>query len=209
MKIYSSTPGGDKFDKYKQYDLGVLISSSPTRPPTKEVSEFVCALDNGAFGCWNKGYPFMERAFLDTLYDCYKKSIKLEFIVCPDLIAQGQKSLRFSLRWANERLCGCPCLALAVQDGLTPQIIHKSTSDIGFKYIFVGGTIDWKWSMAKEWVNFAHDNDMKCHVGRVGTIERLHYCKEIGADSCDSSSFVRNDSWHILEDFTNNKRLFD
>lgn len=196
MRIYTSSCGGKKLETLKECGMGVLIPSSPTRPPSVGLADVTCALDNGAFSCWQKGYPFMERFFMSTLETCYRLSIPLEFIVCPDLVAKGMESLRFSIRWATERLCGCPCLALAVQDGMTPNLVHKSTSDIHFKYIFVGGTLEWKWDTAKEWVAFAHDNGLKCHIGRVGNRYKIDYCKYIGADSIDSSSFARNGSFY-------------
>ena len=138
----------------------------------------------------------METFFLRTLETCYRLSISLEFIVCPDVVGNGALSLRFSERWAAGRLLGCPCLALAVQDGMTPKIIRETLADYNFRYIFVGGTLDWKWKTTRDWVEFAHDLKLKCHVGRVGSIEKLDYCRSIGADSVDSSSFVRNGTWY-------------
>ena len=113
--------------------------------------------------------------------------------------------MNFSLEWADsEYLSGMDNLYLAVQDGIrtsdiTPEIISK------FSGIFVGGTIEWKWRMAERWVDFAHSRIMKCHIGRCGSIDKLITADRIGADSVDSSSFARNDSWHIIDQYNDYK----
>ena len=65
----------------------------------------------------------------------------------------------------------------------------------------VGGSVEWKWDTAKEWVDFAHDKEMKCHIGQVGQLHYLIRAYEYGADSVDSSSIVRNKSWGIIDKF--------
>lgn len=47
----------------------------------------------------------------------------------------------------------------------------------------------------KEWVDFAHHWDLKCHIGRIGTFSRMKMTKIIGADSIDSTSWVQNTGW--------------
>ena len=62
----------------------------------------------------------------------------------------------------------------------------------------------------KDWhihhIDFAHDNGMKCHIGQVGKLEYLELANELGADSVDSTSWVRNKSWHIIEQFRNRRQ---
>ncbi len=208
MKIYTSNSDGKKLQKVKDLDMGILIASSSTMPQKKYAEKgedrkqiVSCALDNGAFSCWNKGYPFMESVFLKCLEKAYFFGIKLDFIVCPDLITKGMESFEFSEKWRTEYLCGAPKLALAVQDGMTPSLLTKYTAWEGYSHIFVGGSVKWKWEMAEDWVKFAHDNELKCHIGRAGRLENMKHSYKIGADSTDSSSIVRNDSWHIVEEF--------
>jgi hypothetical protein len=95
----------------------------------------------------------------------------------------GLASLEVSMLWV-ERLEGLP-LYLAVQDGM-------STADVApvldyFLGIFVGGTLPWKLRAASSWVDFAHENGKRCHVGRVGTVGRVEWARAIGVDSIDSS----------------------
>jgi len=70
---------------------------------------------------------------------------------------------------------------------------------IDYDGIFVGGTPDWKVSWAPVWVKFAHRGlpyqVLPCHIGRVGTAERLTWAAAIGADSVDSTTFVQTKYW--------------
>ena len=61
--------------------------------------------------------------------------------------------------------------------------------------------MEWKWKTAAQWVKLAHEKGMKCHIGRCGTLDKLIYADEIGADSVDSTSFVRNESWVIIDEY--------
>lgn len=212
MQIYTSNCYGEDLERVRQLGMGIMIASSGSGfMPTKEYKDLPCALDNGAFQCWTRGYPFMDRFFWHTLEKCYSLGLELNFVVCPDLVACGQESLLFSMRYATDRLRGCARLALAVQDGMTPEMVQNHTENGQFSCIFVGGTLDWKWQTAAEWVRFAHDSGSKCHIGRCGTIEALERAASIGADSVDSASFVRNDAWEIIERFRTGQAhpLFD
>ena len=206
MLIYTGNPDGVKIDKCKALGMGVMLATSGAVRTNKKWNDMPCALDNGAFRCWQRGYPFQEWAFMDQLKACYCNGIDLDFIVCPDIVAGGKRSLDFSLSWASGKLLTAPSLALAVQDGMTIRDLEVNSVPSlypNIKYIFIGGTEDWKWETAEDWVKFAHDKEMKLHIGRCGKLDKLKYAKEIGADSVDSTSFSRNDSWHIVEEFLN------
>ena len=198
MQIYTSECGGVKLANVRKYGLGIMLS--PLAMSKRDYKGIPLALDNGAFRAWTLGYPFIESAFVRALAKGYELGWPLTFIVCPDLVAQGLDSLIFSMEWARRRP-GCKKLALAVQDGLNPTIVHNQTADLGFSTIFVGGTKKWKWETAADWVSFAHEKDMKVHIGRCGTLKGLETAAALGVDSVDSSNFARNDSWHVLEQF--------
>ena len=207
MLIYTGgTLDEAKHDMMKKYDMGIMISSTPAIICPKGYSKFRCALDNGAFSCFYRGYPFQEDVFFKTMQTAFRNGIDLDFIVCPDIVCGGINSLDFSAKWAR-KLEGCPNLALAVQDGMleksvTPDILRY------FKYIFVGGSEEWKWETARDWRRFADKWKKKLHIGRVGTLDNLISARDVGADSVDSTSFVRNESWHILEQYYHQQSLF-
>ena len=167
----------------KDLGYGRMHSANMWRNPEKNL---FWALDNGAFSSWLHNKPFDERGFEESLIKVERSKIRPDFIVCPDIVAGGMDSLFFSLKWVHRIPAGIPAY-LAVQDGMTPQIIDKYM--FYFDGLFVGGSLDWKLKTGKIWVDFAHSNRMKCHIGRVGTFKRIVWALNIGADSIDSSTF--------------------
>ena len=201
MRIYTGNSNGKKLDQVKRLDMGVMIASTTSNYTDKVFREVPCALDNGAFQCWKRGYPFMEEYFLKTLDKCYTLGISLDFIVCPDKVAGGLKSLDYSMKWATGRLATCGRLALVVQDGMKPTHLSCKTYQDPFTHIFIGGMPEWKWATAPEWVQFAHQHNKKCHIGQCGTLQNLQYAKEVGADSVDGTNIARNDKRSMVEAF--------
>ena len=209
MKIYTSNAHGGHLAEVKRLGLGIMLASSPHWQPDKSHKDVSCALDNGAFQCWRKGYPFSVQApiFRECLQRAFLVGIRLDFVVCPDIVAGGLASLEFSMGWARGELRGAPRLALAVQDGMRPQDLVNADAISYFSHIFVGGTPKWKWATAEQWVHWAHDHGMQCHIGQCGRLHFLRRAAAIGADSVDSASIVRNNSWHIVEEFLNPTQL--
>jgi hypothetical protein len=202
MRIYTGAVSGEKLERAKALDLGFMISTSPARMPTKDYAALPCALDNGAFGCWQKGYPFQADLFRATVAKSYAVGIPLDFIVCPDIVAGGSKSLAYSMEWAKGELNTAPRLALAVQDGMQPGAVEAVEAVLRrgyFSHLFVGGTVGWKWETAAQWIKLAHDHGRKCHIGRCGRHGQLLEAHALGADSVDSTNFSRNESWHVIE----------
>lgn len=145
------------------------------------------ALDNGAFGAFMHEQPFDALAFLTAM----KRLPGADFVVIPDKIAAGQTSLEYSVKWRAVLPDG-PHYYLAVQDGMKqekiPSVLRAKISGL-----FVGGTIEWKLATMAEWVAFAHEHDLKCHVGRIGTLERIMQAERLRVDSVDSSNLARHD----------------
>lgn len=201
MLIYCGNPDGEALTKCKEFGLGVMVCTSAEQRVNKGWNDIPCALDNGAFRCSQRGYPFMADSFRAQLCACFRSGVTLDFIVCPDIVCGGDRSLEFSMSWATGELITAPRLALVVQDGMTLQSVGYQHPELWFSHIFIGGSVEWKWRTAASWCNYAHDMGMKCHIGQVGTLDRLRAAKRIGADSVDSTSFARNGSWHIIEEF--------
>lgn len=147
------------------------------------------AIDNGAYGDWTNKRTFDEYEFkaavAQSLYlDYWYEDGAPDFIVVPDLVAGGLASLAFSLQfvpWLEDR--GIP-LYLVLQDGMTEGDVEPCLSS--FQGLFVGGTLPWKIKTGEQWVKFAHDHELPCHIGRVGTARRFAQATRIGADSIDS-----------------------
>jgi len=144
-------------------------------------------IDNGAFTCWRRGEEFNSSLFLRTLEESLKYPTLPQFVVVPDLVAKGLKSLEFSLNWLDRLKREFPQFnyALAVQDGMSLEDVEPYLKE--FAYLFVGGTLQWKTKTGRKWVKLAHKHRKRCHIGRVGTARRVRWARRIGADSIDSA----------------------
>lgn len=140
---------------------------------------FPYALDNGAWWAHQAGKPFDEAAFLRA-YELLGAGA--DFVVLPDIVAGGLRSLEVSVSWIG-RLGGM--LMLPVQDGMTAADVAPHICDrVG---IFVGGTTEWKEGTMAMWGRCARSRGAKMHVGRVNTVRRVALCAAAGADSFDGS----------------------
>jgi hypothetical protein len=123
-----------------------------------------------------------------------------DFVVLPDIPNGGDASLKMSLSWlsvAQHHLGDNSKCYLAVQNGMSIRKVESALRVVDG--IFVGGTLEWKLATGEAWVQLAHSRSMPCHIGRVGTIDRVKWALDIGADSIDSSlPLWRRDR---LEDF--------
>jgi hypothetical protein len=143
--------------------------------------------DNGAFRDWQAGKEFNSIRFVrDMRRIRYSNGVNgaPDFVVLPDIVAAGERSLAFSSLWWHD-VEGLPAY-LAVQDGMTSDSVRAWLDDNTCAGLFVGGSLEWKLETAASWVALAHELGMRCHVGRVGIPERIRWAAEIGADSIDS-----------------------
>jgi len=160
--------------------LGIGEATQPDEWPPRRTPYF---LDNGAFKLWTSGQPFNEERFMRIVERVDSEGPRPEFIVAPDKVANPE-SLEYSLSWLA-RLQGVAPLALVVQDGMTQQQVESAMRK-GFSVLFVGGSLEWKFKTAPDWVRLAKRLGVPCHIGRIGTRGRARWAREIGADSVDS-----------------------
>lgn len=140
--------------------------------------------DNGAFGDWKAGRAFDEAQFVADVEAIERSGDAPRWLVLPDLVARGLDSLAESAHWVP-RLAPVAPLYLAVQDGMATADIEPLASQLAG--LFVGGTLEWKIATGAAWVRAAHAHGLACHIGRVGTEDRIAWARRIGADSIDSS----------------------
>lgn len=144
------------------------------------------ALDNGAWSAFQQARPFDEDAFMRAVDQLGEGA---DWIVLPDIVADGMRSLDYSLTWL-ERLRGLPTrLLIAVQDGMEIDDVRPFLSPaVG---IFVGGTTEWKEATAGAWGSAARRRNCYLHVGRVNSVRRIRLCAAAGANSIDGTSATR------------------
>lgn len=152
-------------------------SSSPPLP---------WALDNGAWGAFKNERPWDEAAFREVLR---RWALGADFVIVPDIVAGGLKSLEMSLDWLPTIRRHTHLSLLAVQDGMEPaDIAPHLGAGVG---IFVGGSTAWKWRTLEQWAKLAQARGVPCHVGRVNTVRAIAECIRVGATSADGTSLSR------------------
>jgi len=157
-------------------------------------------LDNGAFHYFSNNMEFICAPFIKLL----KKQINYDFAVLPDIVMGGLKSLELSKHWLE----WLPSYKwyLSVQDGITPENIYPFLGHI--EGIFIGGSKKWKLDNMIKWIEIAHSNGIKCHIGRFGTIPKIQYAEKNHADSVDSSNASKSwPAWYRLKDYVEGKEV--
>ncbi len=177
----------------KLTDLGLGETTNMSELPPRRAPWW---LDCDVFSVWKRlGFPvpFPASEFPAEKYERGLAKLRAlldtghrrpDFLAVPDLPAGGLESLRCSLSWV-ERLkpLGCP-LYLVVQDGMGAEVEEQV---LVFDGLLVGGTPAWKLRTGAAWVEMAHRNGLRCHIGRVGTAAKVRWARSIDADSIDSS----------------------
>lgn len=150
------------------------------------------ALDNGCYEDSSKGRPFNSEQFkraCQWAQDSFEKGTfpLPDFVVLPDIVRGGLESLVFSRDWYRAHAANYPDLPwyFVVQDRMTPANIDLSWGR--FAGIFIGGSLPWKFRTGETWVKWAHQQGIRCHIGRATEKKRIWWARRIGADSIDGN----------------------
>jgi hypothetical protein len=197
MKIYLGATGKKEVHDFaEKYGCGWCITPQESRNPPNGTF----FLDNGAFSAYKNQTPFDDAAF----YRLIKRYPDYDFVVVPDIVAGGLESLDFSLMHVD--VIPRPRY-LAVQDGMTSQCVRPILEK--FDGIFVGGTVPWKMETMRMWSDVAHLHKVKCHVGRIGSLQGYLICNRWGVDSVDGTYPSRNCDVRPIRGFKEQKQLND
>jgi len=161
--------------------IGLIMGPSRLRP----INGLPVMCDNDRYSVWSKGKKWDEVAFWRML-DVVQATDDPISVVVPDVVGDADATFRewdaWSARLRSRRLR----LALAVQDGMTPQSVRRNTDP---DVVFVGGTTEWKRRTVWQWCNnFPH-----VHVGRVNSERWLWNAHRCGAKSTDGTGWFRGD----------------
>lgn len=141
------------------------------------------ALDNGRYAAWSKGKAWRSSDYLTFLDRALRRVDDPVFAVVPDVVGDGPQTLKWWSRWEPRLSRLGLTLALAVQDGMTPESVHREVGEPAV--VFVGGTTRWKWETVRTWTK----SFRRVHVGRVNTLRRLWLCHALGVESCDGTGW--------------------
>ena len=146
--------------------------------------------DNGAgpgkYGIGH-GYPGNEGLLQWLASFTEEEKSRALFATAPDVVGDAAATMERSRpMFAKIRALGFP-VALVLQDGQQDVEIPWDEIDA----VFVGGTTEFKLGrVAARLVAEAKARGKWVHVGRVNSLKRLRYAKQIGADSADGTYLV-------------------
>jgi hypothetical protein len=172
--------------------LGHLYSPGAQRGPWPWLPY---ALDNGAFACWEpkrntfdeKKWESVEAAWLQMLFWAQSVPQRPLWVIVPDRPGDWNATRE---RWAKYspkvQACGFP-LALAVQDGATPEAVKQISPapDV----IAIGGSTEWKWNTLEVWAK----SFPRVHLLRCNAPDKLQHLHQLGIESCDGTGWNRGD----------------
>jgi hypothetical protein len=142
------------------------------------------SIDNGIYADTIASREWSFQSFLALLCKAKESKVKPEFIVVPDVLYDAEKTKKqFHYYSKIIRDLGFDFrLAMAVQDGMSPQ-------DIPSKKVvaFIGGSTRFKQEKTHTFVEAGFD----VHVGRVNTLKRLLWASQLGCVSVDGSGWFR------------------
>lgn len=177
MQVYLGDTGSSKIIKIlQQLGWGRIVITRTIKLYSGEPWGF----DNGAFIQWRQGEKWSDSKFLKRL-DLAMSMGTPTIAVTPDIVAKGEESLAFSLKWIH-RLPKWPWY-IAIQDGMTPNMVYPYIEL--FSGIFMGGTNTFR-KTAPIWAKLAHNAGKKFHLGRCNEshLKLAEKCKADSVDSC-------------------------
>lgn len=141
------------------------------------------AIDNGVFSATvNNGKEWNPSIFLGMLSKSEQSGIDPLFIVVPDVMYDRDATLKRWDEWAPRLESYGYRLAIAVQDGMTPEDMPSEET-----VAFMGGSDQFKWNQTANFISSGFDT----HLARVNHYKRLFWAHQLGCMSCDGSGWFR------------------
>lgn len=158
-----------------------------TRRPPGPFDYIPYALDNNRYIATTTGEEWDEKAYVETVERYTGHKLKPMWILVPDVVGDRDATLREWDVWAPRLEQYGVQLAMACQDGMTPEDVPEGI------VAFLGGTTEWKRRNISVFCN-AID---RVHVGRINTEAWLWVAHKSGAESVDGTGFFRGDQQQL------------
>lgn len=186
MICYASRTGTTRnLAALRERGWGLLVSRAGVW--RTEGFDRVCG-DNGAWADFKAGRTFDEDAY-DRFLDWFSTQREPDWLVLPDIVAGGLRSLDLSMRYINRCRSLTSLVLIAVQDGMTTEDLSSLVGpQVG---IFLGGSTAWKLATMRQWGEFCVERGVYYHVARVNSAKRMRMAIAAGAESIDGSSGSR------------------
>jgi len=113
--------------------------------------------------------------------------IKPRWAIVPDRPGRAEETFERWSRYAGIVAASTIPLALAVQDGMTPEQVRLLVPQP--TVICIGGTTQWKWTTVEMWAR----DFPRVHLLRCNSPTKLHYLESLGVESTDGTGWNRGD----------------
>ena len=154
-------------------------------------------LDNGAYAAATNGEPWDKQQWYNLLTKAHDQPRDPDFVVLPDVYGDVERTQTRHKRFVEiVRSHGYEYYAVA-QPGSEPAQQVEFTESINASGIFMGGPEEWKRSEAVRFRDLTHQYGLQLHIGQPGNIR---WAKDVGFDSCDTTSIVVNDAYDRLRE---------
>jgi len=212
-KLYFACPTGKRRDGLiaefgSDYFGACITPTSKNRITMARMPHFI---DNGVYGAFSRGEKFSGEAFIKLIDEVYTSvrvgaSAEPDFVVIPDIIGGGAKSLDFSMRWMDfikgSRVENFTYY-LAIQDGMKYEDVEDIVRNKRVDGLFVGGSRPWKYKTGDIWAELARKYSLPIHVGGVGVKTTVEWanseaCQFTSVDSGIPMLHPRH-LWEILD----------
>lgn len=178
LPMATSTTCRRNLAELRKHGWGLLVT--PDRP---EDWGFPLAIDNGAWGCFQRGAEWSPDAWTPLVDRLGAAAL---FAIAPDIVCGGMASLARSTAWLPWLLDRTAIALIAVQNGMTDADLYPLVNErVG---VFVGGDTEWKEASLPMWGALAAKTGCYLHVGRVNSARRIRLCAMAGAHSFDGTS---------------------
>jgi len=205
LRLYVCRPTGERAIKAcRDHGFGALLSplfSRKTKAGTGklvDMSGYTVApegmpyvLDNGAWAYFMAAQQWSDKPLIKLLERAKSFERPPEWVVLPDVVGAGPRSLALSESWHAEHADLASRWLLAVQDGMTAEQVREVIERRELAGIFVGGSTSWKWRTLPRWADLGLELGCTVHVGRVNGQRKAELCRDLGATSIDGSSVAR------------------
>jgi len=149
------------------------------------------AVDNDCFSGFNEQrYVSMLRRMADRLQARGWAGVP-EFVTMPDAVGDHAETVRLWGIWHRHLATANFNRAFVLQDGSESEGWHGIPWDY-IEALFIGGSTAFKLgTFAREMTDCARHMGKAVHMGRVNSVMRLNYARDIGCTSCDGSAMAR------------------
>jgi hypothetical protein len=167
------------------------------------------ALDNGAFSCWDRNTNYFDADKWAETYPKWKQLIykastatqRPLWAIVPDTPGCAAGTIVKYKAHVQQVIDAEILPAIAVQDGMTPQMVKELYPSPGV--IAIGGTDEFKWGTIETWVK----EFKRVHVLRCNMPDRLQYLEDLGIESCDGTGWMKGNRMQLagLENWARKK----